>query len=352
MPSPHENRPSTSNPSILLEAGTNELEIMIIECGRIVFGVNVAKIREVILPTLVHQLPTAPPCIEGVFELRGRVVELIDLRQYLGFGAFTKEERELPTGSQILVTEFNDSVIGFRVGSVRKIERYSWDKIAPVPKSLRGSDVPMVGVAQVGDDVVQMIDLEDILFRIKPSLEMTSVEVTKEEARGEKRLLVAEDSEVIRARITATLKEAGYTQIVDFSNGLDAWNHIEACTDETYPHMVITDIEMPRLDGLHLCKKIREHRDIGEIPVVLFSSLINERTRNKGDQVGATAQISKPQLAEVVSLSDKYLNLVFSDSEEKQPGLIQGTETARPLSAGPRANRNGAARRAQTSGVS
>ena len=295
---------------ILLEAGTNELEIMVVEIAGIAFGVNVAKIREVILPTRVHRLPSSPESIEGVIELRGLVVELMDLKGYSGFGEFTDEEKESPTKSQILVTEFNHFVMGFRVEHVRKIERASWDQIMPVPEGLQGNNVPLVGIARLGDEVVQMLDLENILAQVKPQMAMEAGIITSKESREEKRIIVAEDSDLIRAKITSILAAAGYQHVHDFRNGLEAWEYIEACEEKDLPELVVTDIEMPLLDGLHLCKRIRERSVISEIPVILFSSLISDRTRNKGEQVGATAQIGKPELASVVGLADQFLGLL------------------------------------------
>lgn len=296
-----------NNTDILLEAGTNELEILVVEIADIAFGINVAKIREVILPRRVHQLPSAPPCVEGVIELRERVVELMDLKTYMGLGTFTEAERESPMSSQIIVTEFNDFVMGFRVERVRKIERASWDQINSVPEGLHNTDIPLVGIARLEDEIVQMIDLENILAQIKPELAMVSTALTPIDARADKRIVVAEDSDLIRAKIVRLLAESGYSGVSDFRNGLDAWNYIVASPREELPELVVTDIEMPMLDGLHLCKRIRAHAEIGDIPVVLFSSLVNDRTRNKGEQVGASAQISKPQLTEVVHLADSFL---------------------------------------------
>ena len=302
---------------ILLEAGTNELEIMLLQIGGLSFGVNVAKIREVILPTRVHALPEAPPCVEGVFELRGQVVELFDLRQYLDVSRSFPASADDAASSLIIVTEFNKSLSGFRVDGVVGIGRASWDQIHTVPHGLHGPVKPIVGIAQLGDRSVQMLDLEVILTEFKPAsaVEFASVEadaIQFDSARSSAKVLVAEDSDAVRAQMLITLHAAGYVQTEEFRTGGEAWSYIESTPVDALPDIVVTDIEMPQLDGLHLCKKLRAHAHLSEVPVVLFSSLINERTEHKGRQVGASAQISKPELTRMVGVLDGLLGIVPS----------------------------------------
>ena len=294
---------------ILLKAGTNELEIMVMEIGELVFGVNVAKVREVILPVRVHALPTAPEFIEGVFELRGSVVELLDLRRFLGLTARRPAGTQADADSQIIVTEFNDVMMGFRIDRVLGIERASWDQIQSVPEDLQGGATPIVGIAQLEETMVQMLDLELILAQVKPGAAWDGSPIQSREERGHAKVLVADDSDSVRARIVSTLQAAGYTNLHQFRSGAEVWEHIEACTQDDDPDLGSTDSEMPQLDGLHLCKKIREHHRLAATPVILFSSLVNDRTRHKGEQVGASAQISKPQLPLAVELMDRLLGI-------------------------------------------
>ena len=158
-----------------------------------------------------------------------------------------------------------------------------------------------------------MLDLESILADVKPSLSLDEWSFAAKEARKQVRILLAEDSSVIRAKMVRKIRAAGYTQLLDFRNGLEAWEYIEACSPDERPHLVLTDVEMPHLDGLHLCRRIREHEALKDLPVILFSSLINDRTRNKGVQVGATAQISKPQFGMVVDVCDQLLGIESED---------------------------------------
>lgn len=300
---------SMNTTNILLEAGTRELEVILVEVGGVLFGVNVAKVREVILPVPVHRLPVSPPSVDGVFELRGLVVELIDLRKYLALSEQADAGDAPEEEGQILVTEFSDQVLGFRVDRVLRIERASWDQIEHLPDSFERQGIPLIGLASIGSEIVQMLDLESIVADVKPSLSMDGWNVESKEARNQARIVLAEDSSVIRSKMVRRIKDAGYTQLLDFRNGLEAWEHIEACSPEELPHLLLTDVEMPHLDGLHLCRRVREHPEIKDIPVILFSSLINDRTRNKGMQVGASEQISKPQFGMVVNVCDRLLGI-------------------------------------------
>jgi two-component system chemotaxis response regulator CheV len=214
-----------------------------------------------------------------------------------------------PMSSQILVTEFNARTLGFRVASISKIERVSWDRIVPVPDTVANDNVPLVGVATIGNELVQMLDLEDILFRIDPRSGLDSSNVERRDDRLSRRIVVAEDSTLIRSKLVSTLRGAGYENITDFANGLDAWNHLSNLPADQSPDLLVTDIEMPQLDGLHLCRLVRAHPRLAKLPVVLFSSLVNSRTLNKGEQVGASAQINKPELARFVTLIDELLGL-------------------------------------------
>lgn len=297
--------------NILLEAGTNELEIMVLDVGGRTYGVNIAKVREVILPQKVRPVPQAIECIEGVFLLRDRVVELIDLKNYLGTGSFTPEERKDQTRSQIVVTEFNAMVVGFRVTAVEKIVRTSWDCIESVPSMCAAGGTPLVGLANIDDRIVQMLDLERIVLMLSREKRMITGDVAENNARRTKRVLVAEDSAMIRKLMLSELAAAGYSQTVDFHDGLQAWQYIEKVIAGTEPplDLVVSDIEMPQLDGLHLCKRIRQTPMLAEIPVILFSSLINPANLNKGHQVGASAQIAKPELAKLVRLADGFLGI-------------------------------------------
>jgi two-component system chemotaxis response regulator CheV len=296
---------------ILLEAGTNELEILVFYLDGGPYGVNVAKVREVITPLTVYRLPETHESVEGAFRLRDKVVPLIDLRHYLDLKPYTDEERRDKEASRIIVTEFNQTINGFRVDAVEQIHRLSWEQIQPMPR-IGGSGLsPLTAIAKINEKLVPMLDFEMIIDRIKTINQLRTGPVPNKwnVDRGSQFVAVAEHSATVQQHICESKTSSGYKNVNSFTNGQDLWNWL--CQRASEPggrvDIVISDIEMPQIDGLHLTKRIREHAVLKDLPVVLFSSLITADNIKKGQAVGATEQISKPQLHTVVELVDEIL---------------------------------------------
>ncbi len=287
---------------ILMESGTNELEVLVFSVGEEQFGINIAKVREVItIPELIKP-PLVHPFIQGVFNLRDKIVPVINLRRVLGY-----EETEMKPSDRIIITEFHLLWFGFVVNTVSNIYRISWQDIEP-PTEEYNCDI-MTGVAHVQEKLVLMLDVEKITQTISPSImeaEIDSGDASLRQARSEKKIIVAEDSNAIRNMICNTLIEDGYKKLEICRNGEEAWNKIQK---DSSIDLVITDIEMPRLDGLHLTKLIKSDDNLRQIPVIIFSSIISADNRNKGDAVGADEQISKPELNKLVATVDRFLNV-------------------------------------------
>lgn len=307
--------------NILLESGTNELELLVFLLDGDKYGINVAKVREVIFPLKVHPVPKMNPLIEGAIESRNEIVPLICLRKHLNLPPHSAERLADPKGTRIIVAEFNKITSAYRVDSVARIHRFNWEQIQPAPQfgDARSS---ITAITQLGDDFVQLLDFESIIDSLRPidmlrSQAVKAVEgrVQTELNRADMRLAIAEDSSMIRRVILKTLTESGYTNVKYFADGREIWEWIsqqaEASGGEPFLDLVISDIEMPNLDGLHLTKLIREHDQLKSMPVILFSSLISEHNRRKGEQVGATAQISKPDLPGLVKLVDNIFTGQF-----------------------------------------
>lgn len=292
--------------AILLESGTNELEVLVFALRGQRYGVNVAKVREVIEPLDVTALPQSHEAVSGVFQLRETVTPLIDLQRCLG-----REDNDLASG-KIIILEFNDARVGFLVDSVEQIHRVSWSSVSAVPdmEGLRGA--PVTSVAHIGDDMVLMIDFEKLVFDVGgvDLFEESAKSIHRNDARAERRILLAEDSHVMQMLIKTNLVKAGYVNVEVCNDGQDAWDRLESgLAGGTSPvfDMIITDIEMPRIDGLHLTQRIKEHPELGTIPVVIFSSLVSNDNQKKCEAVGADAQITKPQLGELVELCDRLM---------------------------------------------
>lgn len=295
---------------ILLETGTNEFEIVEFSVGPVTYGINVAKVREVINLVPVTKIVNAHPYMDGVFKLRGKIIPLVNLVRCLG-------SEDSDDGQRIIVCEINNYLVGFRVDSVSRIHRISWKQMEPAP-GISGSD-QIVGIIKLDEKLILLLDFERILAEVNPEInrKLTMIPVSSSkliDSRHSKTILLAEDSHMLRELLIKTLHTAGY-QTISCANGQEAWDKLSAMVAESQPlvervQLVITDIEMPQMDGHHLTKRIKGHDKLNYLPVVIFSSLINEEMRRKGEAIGAAAQITKPEIEQLISILDEKVGLL------------------------------------------
>ncbi len=294
---------------ILLESGTNELEIVEFEVGVNTFGINVMKVREIIQPIPITFIPNAHPHVEGIIQLRGEVLPVIDMLKVLGVSADHRNPEE-----KYIVTEFNKQKVVFRVDSVSQIHRISWEQIEKPSDMYQNEYSNIIGVIKRQDSMILLLDFEKIVLEINPETGF-SVETIKklgERERSNKKIVIAEDSPMLRQLLLDTLTEAGYSNLHFFENGKLAYDYLEKIAEDKgsikeHVQFVITDIEMPQMDGHHFTKKIKDHSVLQVLPVVIFSSLITNDLRHKGEQVGAIDQISKPEIEELILKIDKHI---------------------------------------------
>jgi len=303
------------NTEILLQAGTNELEIITLflywhdrdsnSVRKTAYGINAAKVRELVaVPENLTEIPESVPAMKGIFLLRDRTIPLLDLCAWFGYEPDLSPEAKAKW--VVLVTEINGKFFGFIAHGVDKVYRVSWTKIMPPPPIISHYS-SLTGVCLVDDNIIQMIDFESIIAAIDPSMvidsEAHAVSVRPDADQLDKAVLIADDSRIIQEQIRRTLEKAGY-RVVAHADGQDAWEYLEGLRAKGIVHdeilAVISDIEMPRMDGHNLCKRIKESGAYGGIPVMLFSSLANDLARHKGEAVGADDQIAKPELGELV----------------------------------------------------
>jgi len=285
---------------ILLEAGTNELEIIEFyieegpERGRSTFGVNVAKVLEVIESPGLVPLPGAPhPCFMGTIPLRDLVLPVLDLAVWLDVPRL-RQKNEV-----ILVTRFNERTTGFLATGVTHIHRVHWRDVAPPHPALASLPANCItGLVRLEDHFIQLLDLEKIIFELDDGL---SGEDLPTPSAKRLRALVVEDSGVMRHMIRERLQAANF-EVALAGNGQQALD-ILRLPDAKTPDIVVSDIEMPLMDGYTLTRRIKEDPRLGPTPVILFSSLITDELRHKGESVGADGQISKPQFADLASLT-------------------------------------------------
>lgn len=292
---------------ILLENGTNELEILEFKLGDNSYGINVAKIREIITYQPVTPVPNSHPSIEGIFMPRQEMITAISLKNALQMGDSD------PTGL-FIITNFNKLDVAFHVDRVIGIRRVSWvDIIKPDATINSETDGISTGVVKFDDRLVIILDFEKIVADISPEtgLKVQEVETMLGRERTEVPIVIAEDSHLLNKLINDSLTKAGYVNVHRTEDGLEAWEYITKALEDgdldEKVQLVITDIEMPRMDGHRLIKMIKSDEKTKDIPVVVFSSLVNEEMRVKGEQLGADAQLSKPEIGNLVREIDRLL---------------------------------------------
>ncbi len=312
---------------ILLESGTNELEVLVFDVADYTFGINVAKVREVLLTTTITGLPRAHSSIRGVFKLRDNVIPCVSLLDHLGIES-TRENSE----SNMILSDFNQQQTAFLVDDVERIHRLSWENILAVPDLDALAQTPITALARCGDRLIVMLDFEKILDDVTEQYFRTdTIENPLGLPRENLRILLAEDSPTVREAIGSALRNSGYTQLSFFNNGDEAWQWISQRLSETgnvadICDLVISDIEMPQVDGFHLTKRIKEHPELKQLPVLLYSSIVTPDNHKKGLAVGADAQVSKPELGEVVRLADELIST--AKREHRAAALRQVTRSA------------------------
>ncbi|MGL5285997.1 two-component system, chemotaxis family, response regulator CheV [Aeromonas sp. RU39B] len=321
-----------SRSAILTESGTNELEIIEFHLHKQLpdgrekvayYGINVAKVREVIRVPETTDYPNAQPHMVGVFSLRDRLIPLVDLAGWLR----VKTRSDL-VGKVVIVTDFNRMANGFLVDSVSRIHRVSWEDVESPSQFLEaGENDCVVAVVRRDGNLIMILDFERIIATINPELSMEKYDVTQDRRvvlsdrmmakRDAKTVLVVDDSAFIRKLIENTLSTAGYHVITakDGGDALDMLSDIEqhALAEKqpvsAYVNAIVTDVEMPRMDGMHLLKRLRENPMFEQMPIVMFSSIMSEDNRAKALQLGANDTITKPELGRMVGMIDELAGI-------------------------------------------
>ena len=286
--------------NILLENGTNELEILEFRLGDNSYGINVAKIREIIQYQPVTPVPNAHPSIEGIFMPRETMITAVSLRNVLQLG-------DSDQGGLFIITNFNKLDVAFHVDAVMGIHRVSWTEIIKPDNTINNDqDGVSTGIVKFDDRLVIILDFEKIVSDISPEtgLKMSEIEDFSERARSSTPILIAEDSHLLNKLISDALQKSGYVNLTRTENGQEAIDEGEL---DKRVHLVITDIEMPLMDGHRLTKLIKSDDKLKHIPVIIFSSLVNDEMRIKGEALGADAQLSKPEIGNLVKEIDKLL---------------------------------------------
>lgn len=298
---------------ILLESGTNELELLKFHVGNKCFGINIAKVSEMMSYSAVTPMPDAPDAVEGIFMPRDTLITVVDLHKVL--------DSPRPEGSDgmLIICEFNSMHVAFHVTSVNGIVKLSWSTIEKPPSVAQNENGGLItGVAKLDDGMILVLDFEKIVADINRSagLDTTGIDKLKnlESVNFEGHVVIAEDSVLLNKMIMDSLHTAGFKNVISFTNGKDALDYIESFKNlgdniRSEVALLISDIEMPQMDGHHLTKRIKDDPVLQKIPVFLFSSLINDKMRIKGKSVGADEQFSKPQIGILIEKMHEYMKL-------------------------------------------
>lgn len=299
---------------ILLASGTNEMELLTVVVHTQFFGMNVAKVQSIQQydPGAITRLPRTEPGILGMLLYRDTTIPVLDLARILELTS-----RESAGESQreiIVVTEFNNTVTGFRVQGVKRIHRLSWADFVPLDQIFEKNSY-FTGSVEIEDSQVLVLDLEYILSCFFPDQVIEAVgdemiQKGKTIPRNQLEIVFAEDSPTIQKRVITALKKAGYEKITSFFNGEKALNYIRnqyktGRRRKSDSLAVITDIEMPRMDGLTLCRTIKQDPELNSIFVVIFSSLINSQMIAKCEQVKSDNYVTKPETNRLLTILDQ-----------------------------------------------
>ena len=278
------------------------------------FGINVAKVTEIMRRCPITPMTHSHPCIDGVIKPRGKIITIINLPRYMQLA-----ESENPEQDMFMLTNFDSVNAAFLVHTVEAMHQIKWSNVErPSAIIYGGQDSVITGTTKIGDRLVTIIDFEKVLYDINPEtgLQLSEVKIMGERERSEKPIVLVEDSVFLMKMLLQAVEIAGFTNVTSFDNGQDAWEYLESVRKECLSGLVpiekkvsilITDIEMPRMDGHHLTKLVKSDDFLKKIPVIVFSSLIDEAQQTMGEKLGVDAHLSKPQIGKLVSTLDKWI---------------------------------------------
>ena len=311
---------------ILLESGTNEMEIIEFRVGSQPLGINVQKLKEIISldESVLTAIPESDPAMLGTLLLRGSSIPLIDLKLHLK--QRQQEDQQEEARPVVLVCEFNHRTNGFKVDGVNRIHRVSWSDVEPLAPFINQFKPRFTGSLHIEDREILILDLEHIIGEFDPEsvigeheeIANTQQNQANSAKRKQAKVLMAEDSSIIRTSVEKILRGAGFEGLEVFVDGAECYQRIlqlktqaDEAGEDIHQHLnlIISDIEMPKMDGLTLCRKVKEGLGYKHLPVLLFSSLINPPMEVKCDSVGADGYAAKPEIVKLIAMMDRFIEI-------------------------------------------
>jgi two-component system chemotaxis response regulator CheV len=302
----------------------SEMELLEFILGEQSFGVSVLKVEaiEQYDASKITHIPTLPAWVPGTILFRNRTIPLVDLAVDLGIDTSHRAEldaaEETTDGRVVLVVDFNQTTVAFLADGVQRIHRVQLTDINPLDTLLDVDESKFTGSFNIEGHEILIVDMEKLVGQVVPSaIGVDAVDATiehpQQDLRPDVKIIIAEDSGTTRAMMKDVLSKGNYTNVTTFRNGQTAYEAIVALKSKAESqgkdirellNLVISDIEMPQMDGLSLCKAIK--KDMGlSVPVILFSTLTNQEMSASREQVGADAFISKPQIVQLVEMADE-----------------------------------------------
>ncbi len=275
--------------------GANRLELLLFRMeGPQVYGINVFKVKEVLQCPKLTVLPHSHPVVRGVAHLRIGTIPIMDLSMATGGPKISDLEN-----SFVIITEYNLKTQGFLVAGVERIVNMNWGDIHPPPKGT-GREHYLTAVTEVENKLVEIIDVEKVLAEVSPMNETMSENVVSDEVAEDAKelhVLIVDDSKIARKQVSRCLEEIG-VKVTALNDGMQAWNHLQELTDageriQDKYLMMISDIEMPEMDGYTLTTSIRNDSRIADFNIVLHTSLSGVFNKAMVEKVGADGFIAK-----------------------------------------------------------
>ncbi|MDX1808382.1 MAG: chemotaxis protein [Sulfurospirillaceae bacterium] len=311
----------------VLKVGSNEMELVDFRIlkqdgDRIyegIYGVNVSKVREIIkLPNLT-ELPGVPSYIDGIFDLRGVVIPVVNLAKWMNI----KEPADVKSKLRVIITEFSDILIGFIVHEAKRIRRISWKDIEPATfisgvGTLDKSQI--TGVTRIeNDEVLLILDLESVVEELglyKPRTDIQEDEIFKLKGTA----LILDDSKIARKLVSDALKRMGL-KVIEAQDGVEGFKKLEELHDtykdnlESELKVIISDVEMPQMDGFHFAAGIKEDERFKNIPIIFNSSISDHFSELRGKEAGGEAYLTKFDAAIFYKEISKVLKSHIKDEE-------------------------------------
>jgi len=295
---------------ILLESGTGEVEILHFKVDGENYAINVVKVKEILAIDNISKVPNAAKDIAGVSLIRGEIITVIDMKYVINKLSMPNIEK-----SMNLVCEFNKLKVSFAIDEVVGISRIKWSDIAK-PDDVTSNSL-VIGNINHNGTILMLLDFEKIVMDISPKtgINVSRLENIEKKDRSKYKILLADDSPLIRNVLKKVLEIAGFENMKFFDNGQDTYDYVMNLVNEKgenftdYIDLLITDIEMPRLDGHALTRRLKENKITKKLPILIFSSLITDDLYHKGESVGADGQMSKPEIDSLINMVDKLLEV-------------------------------------------